>query len=69
VGSIGFRLETGSDPIPYKYKGVQVIENPEHIPIEPIYFIYLSYPRSRCNITLVVVFRISTFTPIRFYVV
>jgi hypothetical protein len=28
VGSIGYRLETGSDPIPYKYKGVQAIENP-----------------------------------------
>ena len=28
VGSIGYRLETGSDPIPYKYKGVEAIENP-----------------------------------------
>jgi hypothetical protein len=28
---------------PYKYKGVQSIENPKYIPIEPIYLPYLSF--------------------------
>jgi hypothetical protein len=41
----------------------------EHIPIEHIYFIYFSYPRSKCNVVLVVAFRISISTPIRLYVV
>jgi hypothetical protein len=46
MGSISYRLGIGQDLLPYKYKGVQPIENPEHIPIESIYFIYLFYPRS-----------------------
>jgi hypothetical protein len=36
------------------------IENPKHIAIETIYFIYFSYPMSRCNIVLA--FCISTST-------
>jgi hypothetical protein len=53
----------------YIYEGVRSIENPEHIPIEPIDFIYFSCPRSRCNVALVIIFRIFTSIPIRLYVV
>jgi hypothetical protein len=56
VGSAGYRLETGLDLLPYKYKGYGRLRTPEHIPIEFIYFIYLYCPRSICNITLVVTF-------------
>jgi hypothetical protein len=68
VGVVGYLLGIGPDLLPYKYKGVQPIENPEHIPIEHIYFIYFSCPRSRCSVVLVVAFHISTPTPIRLYV-
>jgi hypothetical protein len=37
VGFIWYRLGTGPD-LPYIYEGVRPIENPEHIPIEPITF-------------------------------
>jgi hypothetical protein len=33
---VGYLLGKGPDLLPYKYKGVRPIENPEHIPIEPI---------------------------------
>jgi hypothetical protein len=69
VGVVGYLLGTGLDLLPYKYKGVWPIENPEHIPIESIYFIYLFYHRSRCSVVLVVAFRISTSTPIRLYII
>ena len=36
VGVVGYLLGKGSDLLPYKYKWVRPIENPEHIPIEPI---------------------------------
>jgi hypothetical protein len=36
VEVVGYLLGTGPDLLPYKYKGVRPIENPEHIPIEPI---------------------------------
>jgi hypothetical protein len=43
-GSVGSLLGTGSYILPCKYKGVRPIDNPEHIPIEPIYyFIYTSF--------------------------
>jgi hypothetical protein len=32
----GYLLGTGPYLLPYKYKGVRPIENPEHIPIELI---------------------------------
>jgi hypothetical protein len=36
VEVVGYLLGTGPDLLPYKYKGVRPIVNPEHIPIEPI---------------------------------
>jgi hypothetical protein len=33
---VGYLLGKGPDLLPYKYKGVRPIENPKHIPIEPI---------------------------------
>jgi hypothetical protein len=57
VGVVGYLLGTGPDLLPYKYKGVRLIENLEHIPIESLYFIYLSCPRSRCSIVLIVAFQ------------
>jgi hypothetical protein len=36
VRVVGYLLGLGPDLLPYKYKGVRPIENPEHIPIEPI---------------------------------
>jgi hypothetical protein len=36
VRVVGYILGIGPDLIPYKYKRVRPIENPEHIPIEPI---------------------------------
>jgi hypothetical protein len=54
VRSIDYRLGTFPDLLPYKYKRYSQLITTEHIPIEYIYFIYLSFPRSRCNIALVV---------------
>jgi hypothetical protein len=52
----------GSDLFPI-YEGVRPIENPEHNLIEPIYyFFYHSCPMNRCNVVVVVVFRIPTST-------
>jgi hypothetical protein len=69
VGSVGYLIGTGPGLLPYKYKGIRLIENPEHIPIEYIYFIYLLCPMIICSMSLVVAFHISIFTPVRFYVV
>jgi hypothetical protein len=33
---VGYLLGKDPDLLPYKYKGVRPIENPEHILIEPI---------------------------------
>jgi hypothetical protein len=64
---IGSRIGTDSDLLPYKYKGVRPIENLEHISIEKstlFTFLYYLYPRSRCNVVLVVSFRIYLDSPL-----
>jgi hypothetical protein len=66
---VGYLLGKGPDLLPYKYKGVRPFENPRTHYNRTNYLIYFSCPRSRCSIVLVVVFHISTSTPIRFYVV
>jgi hypothetical protein len=66
---VGYLLGKGPDLLPYKYKGVQPIENPRTHSNRTNYLIYFSCPRNRCSIVLVVVFHISTSIPIRLYVV
>jgi hypothetical protein len=66
---VDYLLGKGPDLLPYKYKGVRPIENPRTHSNRTNYLIYFSFPRSRCSIVLVVVFHISTSTPIRLYVV
>jgi hypothetical protein len=41
--SVGSRLGIDPDIFFYKYKWVRPIENPEHIPIEQIYLLSLSF--------------------------
>jgi hypothetical protein len=64
-----YLLGKGPDLLPNKYKGVRPIENPRTHSNRTNYFTYFSCPRSRCSVVLVVVFHISTSTPIRLYVV
>jgi hypothetical protein len=66
---VGYLLGKGLDLLPYKYKGVRLIENPRTHSNRTNYLIYFFCPRSRCSIVLVVVFHISTSIPIRLYVV
>jgi hypothetical protein len=41
--SVGSRLRKGPNLLPYKYKGLRRIGNPEHILIEPINLLSLSF--------------------------
>jgi hypothetical protein len=40
VGVVGYRLGTGPDLLPYKYKGVRPIENPRTHSNRIDYFLY-----------------------------
>jgi hypothetical protein len=66
---VGYLLGKGPYLLPYKYKGVRPIENPRTHSNRTNYFTYFSCPRNRWSVVLVVIFHISTSTPIRLYVV
>jgi hypothetical protein len=68
---VSFCLGTGLD-LPYTYEGVRPINNPKHIPIESftlLSFLYHSCHMSRCSISLVLAFSISSYTHIRLHAV
>jgi hypothetical protein len=63
VWFVSYRLRMGLD-LPYIYEGIRPIENSRTHSNRTNYFLYHSCPRSRCRLALIVVFRISTSTPI-----
>jgi hypothetical protein len=58
VEFISYCLGTGSDPPIYEW--VRPIEKPRTHSNQINYFLYYSYPKSRCSVVLVISFYIST---------